>query len=52
MASFSRAQQSNDENTLKKERALFPSLKLVGGGKVVKAKKNSLEEFTTRSVSY
>ena len=37
MASFSR--ETNDENALKQERALFPSLKLLGGGKVVKAKK-------------
>ena len=51
MASFS--QQINDENALKQECAPLPSLKLVGGSKVVKLKKKqSLEEFITRSVAY
>jgi len=45
--------KGDDENALKQERALFLPLKLLGAGKVVKAKKkDSLEEFITRSVEY
>jgi len=34
------SQQTNDEYALEQKRGFFPSLKLVGGGKFVKAKKS------------
>ena len=50
MASFS--QQINDENALKQECAPLPSLKLVGGSKVVKTKFRRIYHTISRILNF